>query len=189
MNQPSLYGVAGLSTQIVVGIGLALLGVVVIVAALLARRRHRAVAADEHAQHVTQLRRLLLRTQYDYPRPTLSDLVQASRHEGLTIRLHVAGTPMELPDPVDLAGMRIIQEALTNVFAHGEAHATVMLTYRPDRLVVTVDNPLKGRIPGSRGRREGLETMRRRAGKLGGSVSAGLYQGGWRVYAELPFRA
>jgi hypothetical protein len=187
-QQPSLYGIGGLSTQVVVAIALTCLGAAVVMAALLLRRRHRAVAAYAHSQHVTHLTRLLLRTQYDYPRPTLADLVQSSRHGGLTIRLHVAGSPLELPDPVDLAGMRIIQEALTNALKHGTANATVVLAYRPDAVTLTVDSQMKGKIAASRGPHEGLAIMRRRANKIGGSVTAGPYQGGWRVHAELPFQ-
>jgi two-component sensor histidine kinase len=187
-QQPSLYGIGGLSTQVVVAIGLTCLGAVVVLAALLLRRRNRAVAAHAHSEHVTRLHRLLLRTQYDYPRPTLADLVQSSRHGGLTIRLHVAGSPHELPDPVDLAGMRIIQEALTNALKHGTGNATVVLCYDDDRLTLTMDNPMKGKASTSKGPCEGLVTMRRRAGKIGGCVTAGPYEGGWRVHAELPFR-
>jgi nitrate/nitrite-specific signal transduction histidine kinase len=187
-QQPALHGIGGLATQVVVAIALTCLGAVVILAALLLRRRHLAVAAHAHSQHVTDLTRLLLRTQYDYPRPTLADLVQASRQGGLTIRLHVAGSPHELPDPVDLAGMRIIQEALTNTLKHGTPNATVVLCYRPDRVILTVDNPMKGKPSSFRGRHEGLATMRRRASKIGGSVTAGPHQGGWRVHAELPFQ-
>jgi signal transduction histidine kinase len=94
-----------------------------------------------------------------------------------------------LPDAVDLAGMRIIQEALTNVLEHGTASATVMLAYLPDQLTLTIDSPLDPGRPAPRGPHEGLVTMRRRAAKLGGSLTAGPYQGGWRVHAELPFRS
>ncbi|WP_248959667.1 sensor histidine kinase [Sphaerisporangium perillae] len=186
-QQPGLYGGA-LSAQVAVAIGLTCLGAMIIVLALLMRRRNRVVAAQTHTQHVTELHRLLLRTQYDYPRPSLADLIQSSRRGGLTIRLHVAGSPRDLPDPVDLAGMRIIQEALTNTLKHGIGSATVVLSYQPGVLTLTVDSPMNGKTPASRGPHEGLETMRRRAGNVGGSVSAGPYEGGWRVHAELPFR-
>ncbi|WP_424536815.1 sensor histidine kinase [Sphaerisporangium viridialbum] len=188
-QQPALNAMVGSSTQVVVAIALTCLGAAVILAALLLRRRNRAVAAHAHSQHVANLTRLLLRAQYDYPRPTLADLVQSSRQGGLTIRLHLAGSPQELPDPVDLAGMRIIQEALTNTLKHGTPNATVVLCYQPDRVTLTVDNAMKGRTPASKGPHEGLATMRRRASKIGGAVTAGPYQGGWRVHAELPFRS
>ncbi|MET8143054.1 hypothetical protein ABZU32_22355 [Sphaerisporangium sp. NPDC005288] len=187
-HQPGMFGTGGLSAQVAVAIALTCLGAVVVVAALLRRRRHKAVVAQAHTEHVTELTRSLLRTQYDYPRPSLADLVQSSRKSGLTIRLHVAGSPQMLPDPVDLAGMRIIQEALTNTVKHGTPNATVVLGYGPGLLTVTVDSPMNGKTPASRGPHEGLATMRRRAEKIGGWVSAGPYQGGWRVHAELPFR-
>ncbi|MFC4592431.1 sensor histidine kinase [Sphaerisporangium corydalis] len=187
-QQPALYAISGLPAQVVAGIGLACLGLVTIFAVFLLRRRNRGVAAQAHSQHVADLTHLLLRAQYDYPRPTLADLVQCSRHGGLTIRLHLAGSPRELPDPVDLAGMRIIQESLTNALKHGEPNATVVLCYRPDRLTLTVDNPMSGKGAPSRGPHHGLAVMRRRANRLGGSMTAGPYEGGWRVHAELPLR-
>ncbi|MDH2425826.1 hypothetical protein [Sphaerisporangium sp. TRM90804] len=190
MELPSLLGLGGLAPQILAAAGLAFLGVVVIVAALARRRRHRgAVAASARAEKVSRLERVLLRAQYDYPRPSLAELAQSARKGGLHIRLHVAGAPRELPDPVDLAGMRIVQEALTNVYRHGTPNATVVLSYRPDQLTVTVENALKPKPLTSRGEREGLAMMRRRAGRIGGSVSAGSFPGGWRVYAELPYRS
>ncbi|MFC4531049.1 sensor histidine kinase [Sphaerisporangium dianthi] len=186
-QQPGLFG-TGHSAQVAVAIVLTCLGAVVIIAALLMRRRHKAVVAQAHSQHVIELHRTLLRTQYDYPRPSLADLVQSCRKCGLTIRLHVAGSPQMLPDPVDLAGMRIIQEAMTNALKHGTANATVVLAYGPGLLTVTVDSPMSGKPPASRGAHQGLATMQRRAEKIGGWVTAGPYRGGWRVHAELPFR-
>ncbi|MFC6087490.1 sensor histidine kinase [Sphaerisporangium aureirubrum] len=190
MDQLALYGVGGLSAQVVAGGGLAVLGVVVIVLVLLRRRRRRAATVlDSHARHVLELRRFLLRVQYDYPRPTLADLVQSSRRGGLTVRLHVAGAPSALPDDVDLAAMRIVHEALVNVYQHGTASATVTLRYRPDRVVITVDSSLKERGAPSPRRHRGVEAMRHRAGRVGGTVSAGAHEGGWRVHAELPLVA
>lgn len=187
-QQPALNVIDGLSTQVVAAIALTCLGVAIVLVAFLLRRHNRTDAANAHSQHVSDLTQLLLHTQYDYPRPSLADLVQSSRHGGLTVRLHMAGSPIELPDAVDLAGMRIIQEALTNILKHGMPNAMVVLCYRPDRVILTVDNPMRPKAQVFRGPREGLAAIRRRAAKIGGSVTAGPYQGGWRVHAELPFR-
>jgi nitrate/nitrite-specific signal transduction histidine kinase len=188
IQQPALNVMGGLSAQVVAAIALTCLGVLVVLVTFLLRRRGRAEAAQAHSQHVSELTRLLLHKQYDYPRPSLADVVQSSRQAGLTVRLHMAGSPRELPDPVDLAGMRIIQEALTNTLKHGMPNAMVVLCYRPDRVEVTVDNPMRPKSPPSRGPRKGLAAMRHRAARIGGSVTAGPYQGGWRVHAQLPFR-
>jgi hypothetical protein len=190
MDHRALYAIGGLSAQVVAAIGLACLGVVVIVTAVTVRRRRRTSAVQHtHARQVMHFVRLLLRAQYDYPRPSLVDLVQFSRRGGLAIRLHVAGAPQGLADAVDLAAMRIVHEALVNVFQHGTANATVVLRYRPDRLVITVDNPLKARPIPVHGRHRGVEAMRHRAGRVGGTVTAGPHEGGWRVRADLPLGA
>ncbi|GGK91908.1 hypothetical protein Sme01_54270 [Sphaerisporangium melleum] len=189
MNQhPGFLGTVGHSAQVAAAVALTFLGAVVIAAVLLTRRRHKAAVAKAHSQHVRELTRLLLRAQYDYPRPSLADLVHASRKGGLAVRLHVAGSPRMLPDPVDLAGMRIIHESLTNALKHGTPHASVVLGYKPNLLTVTVDSALSGRTHAGRTEHGGLEAARRRAEKVGGWLTAGPYQGGWRVHAELPCR-
>lgn len=161
-------------------------GVLVIAAVVGVRRRRRVGRVREaHARGVEDLARLLLRVQYDYPRPSIAEVIQASRKGGLTVRLHVAGAPCALPDPIDLAAMRIVHEALVNVYRHGTASATVTLSYRGDRVTITVDSRLNARGE-SRGERQGVAAMRRRAERVGGTVSAGPYEGGWRVHADLP---
>ncbi|GII77623.1 hypothetical protein Sru01_26050 [Sphaerisporangium rufum] len=165
---------------------MAVLGCLVVLAALLVRRRNQGTAAArEHARRVRDFHRSLLRAEYDYPRPSLADLVQSCRDAGLAVRLHVAGPPRALPDPVDLAGMRILEEALTDVVRHGGQSASVVLCYRPGGITLTVDRPMDGGQP-SRRPSDGLATMRRRAGRVGGRLSAGPFEGGWRVRAELP---
>ncbi|MEO3810359.1 hypothetical protein ABGB17_15270 [Sphaerisporangium sp. B11E5] len=190
MDRLALFVIGGVPPHVVMAAGLGLLGVAVIVAVLVGRRRRRVAAVqDSHARRVLELVRLLLRVQYDYPRPTIADLVQCSRRGGLTVRLHVSGAPRMLPDVVDLAAMRIVHEALVNVYQHGTASATVILGYRADRLTITVDSPLSAQASPSRGPRTGVAAMRRRAGRLGGTVSAGPHEGGWRVHADLPLGA
>ncbi|GAA1024201.1 hypothetical protein Aple_097580 [Acrocarpospora pleiomorpha] len=109
-------------------------------------------------------------------------LLERSRQAGLAARLHVSGAPRRLPRSVDLAGYRIVQEALTNALEHGTDAATVIIGYQPSAVTLTVDSPVGGRAT----RHSGIKRMRERATPVGGTVQAGPYAGGWRVYAYLP---
>ncbi|PZG15942.1 two-component sensor histidine kinase, partial [Spongiactinospora gelatinilytica] len=80
------------------------------------------------------------------------DLVERARRSGVDACLRVSGTPAELPASVDLAGYRIVQEALTNVLKHGDRRADVAIDYVADRVTVTVENPVangRTRLPGA----------------------------------------
>jgi signal transduction histidine kinase len=135
------------------------------------------------------------------PAPTLDrldELVAGARAAGPDVRTEVAGTPTPLPPRVDLAGYRIVQEALTNVSRHAgpAAVVTVRLEHAADALVVRVDDD-GGDHATSRaetdpvpGGGNGIPGMRERATALGGTFAAGPTDGGgWRVEARLPLGA
>ncbi|RJL30994.1 sensor histidine kinase [Bailinhaonella thermotolerans] len=118
----------------------------------------------------------------------LGELAERFRSAGLATTLSVRGPRRPLPEPVEQAAYRIVQESLTNVTRHaGGAPATVLLTYEADRLVVQVDDagtaePDPSAVPGV-----GLIGMRERVTALGGRLTAGPRPGGgFRVRAELP---
>ena len=119
----------------------------------------------------------------------LGELVAQASAPGLDVRAHTEGIPRPLPFEVEVAGYRIVQEALTNVARHaGPATATVRLTYGQDELTVRVDDDGRGPAacppPGSG---NGITGMRERAAALGGELSAGPRPGGgFRVQARLP---
>lgn len=50
---------------------------------------------------------------------------------GTPVRLHIEGSPAELPAAVDLSAYRIVQEALTNTVKHAgaDAAADVLVAY------------------------------------------------------------
>ncbi|MBP2326726.1 signal transduction histidine kinase [Kibdelosporangium banguiense] len=101
--------------------------------------------------------------------PALADRMRAS---GLPVHLSVEGDPAHLPVPVDLAGYRIVQEALTNTLRHaGTATACVSIKYFEDdvRIEITDD----GRGTPEPGTGHGLAGMRERARLLGGELRAG----------------
>ena len=128
----------------------------------------------------------------------LDGLVRRTRAAGLDVHLAVEGEARPVPAGVDLAALRIVQEALTNVVRHagGDARATVRLVYAPAELVVQVDDD--GRSAGltAGGSRtagknvgRGLAGMRERVHALGGTFAAGPRPGrGYRVRAQLPLR-
>ncbi|WP_214110469.1 sensor histidine kinase [Acrocarpospora catenulata] len=109
-------------------------------------------------------------------------LVERARQAGVAARLHVSGAPAKLPAEVDLAGYRIIQEALMNAIEHGVSTATVTIAYRANALVIDVDTPIGSRPT----RYSGAKRMRARATPLGGSVKSRPYGDGWRVSANFP---
>ncbi len=113
-------------------------------------------------------------------------LAERAREAGLEVRFRVDGAARELPAPVDLAGYRILQEALTNALKHGGKEADIVVGYRPDEVVLTVDNPVDGVRSGLPGAGAGIVGMRERAALVGGLAESGPHDTGWRVHAVLP---
>jgi len=121
---------------------------------------------------------------------SLDDLVERSGHAGLVVRKTITGNVRSLPSSVELAGLRIVQEAITNVVRHaGAKHADITLDYREDELVVTVEDDGRGFVPGDTDG-TGIVGMRERAESLGGSIEVGAStNAGTRVHAVLPLRS
>jgi signal transduction histidine kinase len=117
----------------------------------------------------------------------LTDLVSATNVDGLDVTLVETGTRAAVPAPVDLAGYRIAQEALTNVVRHAHAtDATVAVEYRPDGVTLTVTDDGTG-APVANPLGTGLSSMRARAESVGGTFDAGPRpDGGYAVRATLP---
>jgi signal transduction histidine kinase len=117
-------------------------------------------------------------------------LIEQARNTGLDVNLHVEGEqPPWLPDAVQLAAYRILQESLTNVRRHAPgATARINLSYRDDRLSVAIENDgiQTGNGGGASG--VGILGMRERATGLGGTLQAHRSGERFRVLAELPYR-
>ena len=134
---------------------------------------------------------------HDLRPPALDDLglVEALRRltelygsEAEQPRVTIEG-PEELPDlpaAVEVAVYRIVQEALTNVARHAQAHScAVRLAVDKDVALEIVDDG--GGIPAEREAGVGLSSMRERASELGGScVVESVPEGGTRVLVHLP---
>ena len=125
------------------------------------------------------------------PQPRLGDLEGLAgplRSAGIEVAIDVEGPIADLAESLQLSAYRIVQEALTNVMKHADAHHVgVHLRLTGDTLDVTVADDGSGRrapvVPGS-GR--GLAGMRERAELFSGSLEAGPEEaGGFRVHAVL----
>ena len=121
----------------------------------------------------------------------LTELLDTAEAAGLRVELSVDGDPRPLPAPVDLAAYRIIQEALTNVLRHAEAHTVrLALKHEPSRLLIQLrdDGPTTAadtHPPAVQG--HGIDGMRERAHALSGQLTAAPHpEGGFEVCAELP---
>jgi signal transduction histidine kinase len=121
---------------------------------------------------------------------SLYDLVERSGHAGLQVRKTVRGDVRALPSSVELAALRIVQEAITNVIRHaGATHADIVLAYDDAALTVTVEDDGHGFVPGESDG-TGIVGMRERAETLGGTLEVGRgHTGGTRVHASLPLRS
>lgn len=135
------------------------------------------------------------------PAPSLgriSELISGATAAGITVRVSEEGAKRDLPASVDLAGYRILQEALTNSARHAAGAAVaVRVVYGPGDLVIQVDDdgadgsgsprpgsPHHGASPGGG---NGIPGMTERAKALGGTLRAGPRpDGGFRVRAWLP---
>jgi signal transduction histidine kinase len=119
----------------------------------------------------------------------LSSLVDRFRQGGSQIELEVDGEqPGRIPDAVQLAAYRIVQESLTNAARHAPgAAARVRLAYEADRLRVGIENASAPMRNGNGAAGVGIVGMRERAAALGGTLAAGPSGSGFRVEAELPY--
>jgi signal transduction histidine kinase len=165
-----------------------------------ARERDALLAVERTGrQAVGEMRRLigLLRTGPDEiasPSPSLrrvEQLVAETRDAGLSVDLRVAGSLDALSPGVDLAGYRIIQEALTNALKHAPgSHVSVEIHSASHQLEIGVRDD-GGAAPASQAANgrvgHGLIGMRERVSLYGGSLTTGAASGGgFRVHARIP---
>jgi signal transduction histidine kinase len=98
---------------------------------------------------LSELRRMLAvlrdpdpRAPLPEPQPGLRDVPRLVEQAGLPVSLTTEGEPRAASAGLELAGYRLIQEALTNVVKHGTgAPASVMIRYRPEWLEIEGRNP------------------------------------------------
>ena len=165
----------------------------------LARAPLATIRMSAHAA-LGEMRRLLgvLRTDPDEgdrePLPGMAQLpalLERATAAGITADLQSVGGPVDLPQSLDLAAYRIIQEALTNAAKHA-AGAHVCITIRWETEVVAIEIHDDG--PGADGApspdAHGLVGMRERVRIHGGHFVAGTApSGGFRIHARLPIES
>jgi signal transduction histidine kinase len=121
----------------------------------------------------------------------LGALIEQERRTGLRVSFEIEGEHAQrIPEAVQLAALRILQESVTNARRHAPgAEAHVNLLFRADRLRLTVENDAgpPGDANGSRPG-VGILGMRERATALGGILRAHRSGEGFLVVAELPYR-
>jgi signal transduction histidine kinase len=117
--------------------------------------------------------------------PALIDRVRAT---GMRVEYAVSGAPRPLAQGVDLAGYRVVQEALTNTVKHAEgASARVQVEFGEAELRITVTDA--GGAPGpsaATGNGRGLLGLRERLAVYDGSLDTGPLDGGFRLMARIP---
>jgi signal transduction histidine kinase len=149
------------------------------------------VIAQAHGA-ISDIRRLV----YDLRPPALDDLgligairAQIPHHMSgdLNIVVDAPASLPPLPAATEVAAYRIVQEALTNILRHADAHQSrVSLRLTEDALHVEITDDGVG-LAADRPLGVGSISMRERAEELGGScVVESLPSGGARVWASLP---
>ena len=113
-------------------------------------------------------------------------LVEQARTVGLDVDLRIEGEPSPLPQSLDLAAYRVLQEGLTNVLKHaGARRVEVVVRYGRDAVAVAVVDDGDGSGAGG-GTGRGLPGLRERVTLLGGELVAGPRSRGFALRATLP---
>lgn len=120
---------------------------------------------------------------------SLAALVRRFDDAGVPVSLEVGDTE-DLPDSLELAVYRIVQEALTNVVKHaGKVPTTVAVRMAGADLLVHVRSAPGGGVP-EVAPGHGLTGMRERVAMYGGTLDAGpTADGGFEVAARIPVPA
>jgi len=112
---------------------------------------------------------------------------RARSADGLHIAVDAPTTPLDVPAAVELAALRVVQEAVANVRRHADAtRCEVRIGLDDGALQVAVDDDGTG-MPAGYAPGIGLDSMRERVAELGGRLRVGRSGlGGVRISATLP---
>lgn len=118
--------------------------------------------------------------------PVLREQAEHYIHDGLRITLDAPEPLPPFPAAVEVATYRIVQEAMTNVVRHAQAHTCVIRLTLDHGLDIEVRDDGRG-IPVGQHAGVGLTSIRERAAELGGRCEIeSLSAGGTRLYVHLP---
>ncbi len=129
------------------------------------------------------------------PQPQMSSipmLVDSTSAAGIPVALAINGETSEIDPVVQLVAYRVVQESLSNVLRHAPgASASVHITAAGSKLAVEITNTsatsLSRHQTSDKGGR-GLVGMQERVSGVGGTLEHGaLLDGGFRIFAVLPF--
>jgi signal transduction histidine kinase len=120
----------------------------------------------------------------------LAGLEPAAREVGLILVMERAADPGRLAPELEIAGFRIVEEAVTNVLRHaGARRATVKLARGPRALDIEVGDDGHGFDASAPSGRLGLVGIRERARALGGACTIDAGPAGTTVRVALPAEA
>ena len=159
-----------------------------------ARLRQTVQAGREQAERgLAEVRRALylLREQQTRREAGLAAILKLVRlFESATqvvVNVQFGNAPQRCGDEIDTALYHLVQEGLTNSFRHGRATRIDLLFWSVDgSLRVTMRDNGSGPGPGPAAEGIGIRGMRERLGKLGGTLEAAGYPGGFKIEAEVP---
>ena len=125
------------------------------------------------------------------PAPGLGDLdelIESFAAAGLQVDTRTTGATSGVPETVQLAAYRIVQEALTNAQRHGDGRALLEFTRTPAAVDLVVENHRPAGAPDTAGSGFGLIGMHERVAACGGTIDAGpVGTDQFRVAVHLPF--
>jgi len=140
------------------------------------------IESIEHAvdEATTDLRELIAHCRVPIEQqglvPAIKRAVEKFRKDtGIHILLQSEEQVLALPSNMELNAYRIVQESLTNIKKHANAHIVrVLLSYNNDTIRILIENDGKGfdpkKIHSSEGDHIGLSIMKERARHLGGEL-------------------
>jgi len=114
-----------------------------------------------------------------------------AEHTGISVDLETSALTERLPVEVETAIYRIVQESLTNVVKHAQAHSvSVVLTRGDGRIKAVIEDDGRGFEPEARGHEGiGLVGMRERIELLDGSLAVeSSPRSGTTIAVEVPVR-
>ncbi|MEA2495263.1 MAG: hypothetical protein QOJ29_3174 [Thermoleophilaceae bacterium] len=116
-----------------------------------------------------------------------TDRFSSSSEDGLLLSLDAPAQMPLLPAAVEVAALRIVQEALTNVARHSRARSCRVRLATSGALAIDIEDDGRG-FSGNERPGVGLCSMKERAAELGGTCTISSPPGGGtRVHATLPF--
>lgn len=119
----------------------------------------------------------------------IDELVRAFGAAGMRVTVRTEGNLTSVSRNTGMVAYRVLQEALTNAHKHGaERRAHILLEVLPDKLRLTVTNPVSGRVQTveTPGGGHGLTGIRERVAMLHGTVETRPIAGRFELKASLP---